>query len=39
MALITEVEKAEKEIKLLINCGGYAGSEATLRKSPVSELV
>ena len=30
--LITDVEKAAKETKLLINCGGYAGSDTILLK-------
>jgi hypothetical protein len=39
MELITDVEKAAKETKLLINCDGYAGRDTTLSNSPLSELV
>ena len=39
MELITEVEKAAKETKLLINCEGYAGRDTILSKFPLDELV
>ena len=32
MELITEVENAANEMKLLISCGGYAGNDTTLSK-------
>ena len=37
--LITDVEKAAKETKLLISCGGYGGRDTILSKLPLSELV
>jgi hypothetical protein len=39
MELITELEKAAKETKLLINCEGYAGKDTILSKFPLDELV
>jgi len=39
MEVITDVEKAAKETKLLISCDGYAGRDTTLSKLPLSELV
>ena len=37
--LITDVEKAAKETKLLIDCDGYPGRDTTLLKLPLSEVV
>ena len=39
MEIITEVEKAAKETKLLINCGGYAGRDTSFSELPPAEVV